>query len=123
MSNYVPTATLDSYDELPSRLEMAIALFTRTATSEMHGGVHARSVRIPTIEHVTIDALAEFSGLSSNKVIVQLLQVALDEVAQGMTGEQRAELFAIRSKHFGKKVDKDGYPDFGQVEQAKEGEA
>lgn len=126
MPAYVPTyiagATLDTYDEMPTRLEMAISLFTRTGSSEAHGGVHARSVRIPTIEHVTIDALAEYSGLSANKVIVQLLEVALDEVTRGMTGEQCAELFAIRSKYFCKNVDKDGYPDFGEVEQAKDGE-
>jgi hypothetical protein len=114
--------TLTSYDEAPSRLDMAIALFTRTGTSEAHGGVHARSVRIPTIEHVTIDALAEYSGLSANKVIVQLLEVALDEVTSGMTNEQRGELFAIRSKILGKRIDKDGYPIFPDVEQSKEGE-
>ena len=124
MSSYIPTLTptLDSYNELPSRLEMAIALFTKTATSDGFGSVHARSVRIPTIENVTIDALAEYSGLSANKVICQLLEVALDEVFQGMTEQQRGDVFKIRSKHLGKVVDKDGFPILEGEEQSGAGE-
>ncbi len=87
-----------SYDEAPTRLEMAISLFTRTATSDAQGNVHARSVRIPSIENLTIEALAKYSGLSVNKVIVQLLEVALDEVFSGLNDKQRGELFAIRGQ-------------------------
>lgn len=103
-------SVMQSYDEMPSRLEMAIALFTKTATSEGMGSVNALSVRIPTIEYTTIEALAEFSGLSRNKVIVQLLEVALDEVFQGMKDEDRARLFQLRSKYLMKLAGADGYP-------------
>lgn len=88
---------LQSYQEPPSRLDMAIGLFTRQATSEGIGSVHARSVRIPTIENATIEALAQFSGLSVNKVICSLLEVALDEVFQGLKDEHRAEIFRLRA--------------------------
>ena len=93
----VEEGLLQSYDEAPSRLDMAIGLFTRQATSDLVGSVHARSVRIPTIENATIEALAQFSGLSVNKVICSLLEVALDEVFQGLKDEPRAEIFRIRS--------------------------
>lgn len=111
---------LQSYDEAPSRLEMAIAMFTRQASSEGVGSVHARSVRIPTIENVTVEALAQYSGLSVNKVICQLLDVALDEVFQGFTDEQRKEVFAIRSRLFKTLMDEKG--DFKLQEQAAKGE-
>ena len=113
---------LQSYDDQPTRLEMAVALFTRSATSEAFGSVHARSVRIPTIENVTIEALAQFSGLSVNKVIVQLLEVALDEVFQAMTAEQRTQVFAKRVELLKAMCGKDGYPVFPDAEQPKEGD-
>ena len=96
--------TMDSYDEMPTRLELAIALFTRSANSEAIGSVHARSIRVPTIENCTIDALAEHSGLSVNKVIVQLLQVALDEVFQGMPQDERDQVFHRRARFLGEVV-------------------
>jgi hypothetical protein len=101
---------IDSYHEMPTRLEMAVALFNRTATSDGNGFVHARSVRIPTIENVTIDALAKHSGLSANKVICQLLEVALDEVFQAFTDEQRQAVFDIRRELLMAMPQKDGFP-------------
>jgi hypothetical protein len=88
----------NSYDEAPTRLDMAVSLFTRNGTSDAVGSVHARSIRIPTIENVTIEALAQHSGLSVNKVIVQLLEVALEVVFQEMTEEHREQVFVKRSE-------------------------
>jgi hypothetical protein len=110
---------IDSYNEMPTRLEMAIGMFTRTATSDAQGSVHARSVRIPTIENLTIDALAKYSGLSANKVICQLLEVALDEVFQGFTDEQRQEVFDIRRQMLKALPQKDGFPVLGGDDAAK----
>lgn len=107
---------LESYDNPPTRLEMAVGLFTRTATSDASGNVHARSVRIPSIENLTIEALAKYSGLSVNKVIVQLLEVALDEVFSAFTEQQRAELFAIRGKMMKDLIPADAtYPAFPEL--------
>jgi hypothetical protein len=117
-----PGAVLDSYDEMPTRLEMAVALFTRTGTRESNGAVHARSVRIPSIENVTIEALAQHSGLSFNKVIVQLLEVALDEVFQAMPAEQRAQVLAKRGALMAEMCDKDGFPVFPGAERPQEGD-
>lgn len=90
-----------SYSEPPSRLEMAVALFSKQATSEAVGSVHSVSVRVPTIEYYSIEALAKHSGLSRNKVIVQLLEVALDEVWQGMNEDNRQAVATIRSQMLG----------------------
>lgn len=111
-----------SYDEQPTRLDMAVSLFTRKGTSEGVGSVHARSIRIPTIENVTIEALAQYSGLSVNKVICQLLEVALEEVFIALPDEQRDEVISTRSAILKASMDKDGYPVFPGAETSKEGE-
>jgi hypothetical protein len=113
---------LQSYDEMPTRLEMAVAMFTRSGTRESLGSVHARSVRIPSIENVTIEALALHSGLSFNKVVVQLLEVALDEVFQAMPEEQRLQVFAKRGALMKEMCDKEGFPVFPGAEAPQEGD-
>lgn len=86
-----------SYSEMPTKLEMAISLFQKLGTSEGIGSVHPISVRIPTIEYSSIQAMSKHAGLSVNKVIVELLQVGLDEVWQGLNDENRRNLVAIRA--------------------------
>lgn len=91
------SSTLSSYDEMPSRLDMAISLFTNKASSDTIGAVRAYSIRVPLLEDATIKALHMYSGQTQNKVIVQLLQVALDEVFQGMPESDRVAIFAMRA--------------------------
>ena len=92
---------LTSYDEMPSRLEMAVDLFTNKASSETIGAVRAYSIRVPLIEDATIKALHVYSGQTQNKVIVQLLQVALDEVFQTMPEADRDSIFKLRASILG----------------------
>lgn len=95
---------LTSYDEMPSRLEMAVDLFTNKASSETIGAVRAYSIRVPLIEDATIKALHVYSGQTQNKVIVQLLQVALDEVFQTMPEADRDSIFKLRAGILGQTV-------------------
>lgn len=88
----------DGYDEPPTKLEMAIGLFQKLGTSEAVGTVHPISIRVPTMEFTSIQAMAKHAGLSVNKVVIELLQVALDEVWQGLNEENRNALFAIRNE-------------------------
>lgn len=97
-TSYNDDPTNPSYTEQPSKLDMALALFQRTGSSEGVGSVHGLTVRIPTIEYCSIEALAKHSGLSRNKVIVELLGVALDEVWQGLNPDDRHDLVRIRSE-------------------------
>lgn len=92
---------LTSYDELPTRLEIATALLTNKATSESMGAVRPYSIRVPLIEDATIKALHVYSGLSQNKVIVELLKVALDSVFQEMSEEDREQIFKLRGNILG----------------------
>ena len=95
-----------SYDETPTRLDMAVALFSKRGHSEGMGSVHARSVRIPTIENATIEAIAQYSGHSVNKVICELLAVALDEVSGSLSDEDWSEVKKIRSAILTDMIDK-----------------
>lgn len=73
----------------PTKLEMFLAEIQKTGTSESVGSVHSVTVRLPSIEFATIEALCRTSGLARNKVIVNLIQVALDEMWQGVDPEMR----------------------------------
>jgi hypothetical protein len=87
---------LEGFSTPPTHLDMAIAQFTKKGSSEFEGSLHAMSVRIPSIEAATIEALAKYSGLSKNKVFVLLLEVALDEVFQGLPDEDKQDICRIR---------------------------
>ena len=95
---------LTSYDEMPSRLEMAVDLFTNKATSDTIGAVRAYSIRVPLVEDATIKALHVYSGQTQNKVIVLLLQLALDEVFQTMPEADRDSIFKLRAGFLGESV-------------------
>ena len=100
-----PSRTIQ-YDEPPTKLEMVLALFQRQGKSEGVGSVHPISVRIPTIPFTTIQALAEHSGLSVNKTICELVDVALAEIWQGMDEENQEAVSAIRSRIIGQLIDR-----------------
>ena len=63
-----------------SKLDLAVGLFSRNATAEVSGLVRTTSLRIPLTEFAQIDALAQHSGVSRNKVICTLLDLALPDV-------------------------------------------
>lgn len=73
----------------PTKLEMFLAEIQKTGTSESVGSVHSVTVRLPSVEFATIEALCRTSGLARNKVIVNLIQVALDEMWRGVDPEMR----------------------------------
>jgi len=88
---------LPYYDEPPTKLELLVDLVGKTGTSETIGSVHPLSVRIPTIPYTTIQAISYHSGMSMNKTICQLLDVALDELWQQLPEEDRNRIAELRS--------------------------
>lgn len=107
---------LPYYDEPPTKLEMLVSLVSRTAKSEAVGSVHPISVRVPTIPFATIQAVAQHSGMSMNKVIVQLLDVGLDELWSGLEQEECDQISTLRSAILQDLVQR------GKADQASEGE-
>ena len=89
--------SLPYYEEPPTKLEMLVDLVSKTATSEAVGSVHPISVRIPSIPFTTLQAIAHHSGMSMNKTIVALLDVALDELWRQLDEADREEIQNLRS--------------------------
>jgi hypothetical protein len=86
----------NAYPEDLTKLDLLLALLERTAKSEKHTSVHALSVRIPTFDYANIEAMAQHSGLSRNKIICQLLEFALSEVWKGLDEENGQAINKIR---------------------------
>lgn len=101
---------LPYYDEPPTKVEILVSLVSKTAKSESVGSVHPISVRLPTIPFATIQAVAQHSGMSMNKVIVALLDVGLDELWQGLDQEECNQISALRSSFLGDVLQGDDQP-------------
>lgn len=87
------------YDEMPTKMEMLVGLVSKSAKSEAYGSVHPISVRIPTIPFTTIQAISQHSRLSMNKVIVSLLDAALDELWNQLDEQDQDEISRLRSDY------------------------
>jgi len=75
-------------DEI-SKIDMLMSEFQNQGKSEFRGLVKTISVRIPVADFSSIEAFARHTGMSKNKVIVQLLNVALDTVIPGLDRKNR----------------------------------
>jgi len=85
------------YDEAPTKMEVLVGLVSKSAKSDAAGSVHPISVRIPTIPFTTIQAISKHSGMSMNKVIVTLLDAALDELWSQLDQDDQDNIARLRS--------------------------
>lgn len=83
----------------PTKLEMAVGLFSHTATSEVSGAVRSTSLRIPITEFAQIEAIAQHSGVSRNKVICTLIDLALPEILANLPKSDRKSIDRFTSKN------------------------
>lgn len=96
---------LPYYDEPPTKLEMLVDQVSKSGSSEGTGSVHSISLRVPTIPFSTIQAIAKHSGMSMNKTIVALIDVALDELWKGLSEEDCNQIQALRAGYLRNLVD------------------
>jgi hypothetical protein len=75
-----------SRDE-PTKMQMFVAEVQKTGISEAVGVVHSVTVRVPSIPFATIEALARAGGMTRNKVIVNLLESAIQEMWSELSPE------------------------------------
>lgn len=68
------------YPDEPTKMEMFVAEIQKTAISEGRGVVHSVTARIPSVTFATIEALSRAGGMPRNKVIVNLLESAIQEM-------------------------------------------
>jgi hypothetical protein len=81
-----------------TKLDVLVSLLEKTGTSETQTSVHALSVRLPTFDFATIEAMAQHSGHSRNKIICQLIQVALSEVWSALDKGNADAINELRGK-------------------------
>lgn len=72
-----------------SKAEFLIAQLQKEGKSEFHGLVKGITCRLPIPQYSAIEALSRHSGMSKNKVIVELLDVALDTAIRGLDRANR----------------------------------
>jgi hypothetical protein len=111
---------LPYYDEPPTKMEVLVEQVRKTATTEAIGSVHPISVRIPTIAYTTLQAVSNHSGMSMNKLIVSLLDVALDEMWHQLSEEDQSRISELRSGYLGLVMDE--MKSKGSPAQAEKGE-
>lgn len=95
--------------EPPTSLDMLIGMVSKTANEDGFGWVQSISIRMPMHLACTVDALAQHSGQSRNKLMVKCMEVALDALWQELPQSEREAIEAVRGQLLGQKLkDKDG---------------
>jgi hypothetical protein len=79
-----------------TKLDLLLVLLEKRGNSEMMTSLHPISVRIPIFDYANIEAMAQHSGCSRNKIIIQLIEFALAEVWSGLDEENADEINKLR---------------------------
>lgn len=81
-----------------TRLDHVLGILEKRASSEFHGAMHPISVRLPIVTAATVDAFAKHSGHSKNRILIELLELAIEEVTSQISDEDGACISKLRSK-------------------------
>ena len=87
--------------EPPDEFAMLEAMVTKTGNVEGTGTLHSVSIRLPTVEFVTVEALAKHSGQSRNKIIVQMIKACIERLNAEISNDDLEAVHSIRSDLFG----------------------
>lgn len=82
----------------PSKLQMFVAEIQKTGTSDFRGVVKSVTVRLPLFDFATIEALSRAGGMPRNKVIVQLLESAIQEMWTELSPEMHEIVSALQAQ-------------------------
>ena len=61
-----------------TKLDILVSMLANSGKSQYSGGVHAITVRIPTVQMAWLQAFSKHSGMSLNKTIAEVLEVGID---------------------------------------------
>lgn len=84
--------------ETITRLDHVLGMLEKRATTEFQGAMHPVSVRLPIITAATIDAFSKHSGQSKNRIIIELLELAIEEVTSQIGNEDGDIITKLRGK-------------------------
>ena len=81
-----------------SNLSQFMIELQHSGTSEYHGAYKQIPLRLRFVSNARVTALTSmFSGASKNKILNDLIEIALDQVYSKMTDEQKAKFQEIES--------------------------
>lgn len=84
-------------DGIPTELEQTVSLIAKSAQLQEVGVTKALSVRMPAMLFASLKAIADHSGLSINRVAVQLMRVGLDAVSEALPQDDAIAIAERRS--------------------------
>ena len=83
------------------------SMISKTGNTDSIGPVRSISVRIPLVDFCTVEAMSQYSGQSKNKLVVQMIAVALERLNGELPEKDLREIQAIRSKLIGQMLDEE----------------
>lgn len=93
---------IETYDsEPPSNLDAFVGMVSKTAEEQHLAVLHAFSVRVPVTIAAMFEAMAEYSGKSRNRLIIKALEVALDQLYEQISVDDRAAIDKLFQKRLG----------------------
>jgi hypothetical protein len=75
---------IDLTNDYPSKCDLFLAEINKTGKSDAMGAVHAVTVRIPSFEFARIEAIGRVTGLTRNKIIVNLIEIGIEDMREGI---------------------------------------
>jgi hypothetical protein len=85
--------------QTPTPLRVLVSQLKKNGSrSDKTTSVQSLSLRIPTYDYATIEAIAQHSGVSRNKIVGQLIELALTEVFSALDDDTSSALNDLRHK-------------------------
>lgn len=81
----------------PTKMEMFVAEIQKTGSSEGWGVVHSVTLRIPSVDFATIEALSRAGAMPRNKVIVSLLESAIQEMWSELSPDMHETVSSLQA--------------------------
>ena len=104
---------IEEYEEI-SQAELLVGLLTKTAKSEGHGYVFPMTVRFAAADLAMVRAMAKHSGMSVNKVVLELVSAGLEVAMKGLPRKDIRELRVLQGEIIGDMLAA-GVPESGSV--------
>lgn len=85
-------------------LDVFVGMVSRHADAEHVGAIQPVTVRMPLEMGCTVDAISQFSGQSRNRILIQALEVAIDQLYSSLPEADLKHINAIRGELFRKRL-------------------
>lgn len=93
-----PNYLTEEIDAVPTELELTVGLLAKSATMQEVGAAKSLSVRMPWPIFATVKAMAEYSGLSLNRVVLQLMRAGVEAVGEALPDADGRAIAEIKSR-------------------------